>query len=525
MIPLRPLTPNFEEDIFINYAHLDNQTSILSNSGWVDGMHALLLERLSVLMGEQPKIWRDVVMGGNDELTPTIVLRLAKTAFLVSVISPSFVKSVWCKKEINEFYRRAAENGGIKINNKSRIFKVVKTPIEDKELLEASDLSPRLRELLQESLGYEFYEFDKISGRPTEYSLLGQENQTKFLKKLEDLALGIKAFIKCQQSSASKPAECETSIYLAETTPELSEQRAEIKRELELHGYHVLPDRNLPAEGSAFEKEVTGYLKQAVLSIHLIGTDYSTISANDEFSKRQERDRMHKLLADRVRLQHELAMERGIDDEKYSRIIWMPEQLEPEEPIYSDFVNFLRNDPGVYEGAEVLCGSKSEDLKTVIQKKLKIQNVAPTPPQERKRIYLICEKQDAEAVTELASHLEAKNYQVTIPFKQGAGTSTNHTENQRLCDAVLIFYGNTTPYSIQMKLIEIRKNEVLRDKPLLAKGIYVSGPETEQKKNFDSAEAMVMKNFQDISADSINPFLEHLERNIVLTRTAKGGAA
>jgi hypothetical protein len=61
---------------------------------------------------------------------------------LVSVLSPRYVKSDWCRKELQEFIHAAEQRGGVFINNKSRIFKVVKTlvpreqhPIEIRGLL------------------------------------------------------------------------------------------------------------------------------------------------------------------------------------------------------------------------------------------------------------------------------------------------------------------------------------------------------------------------------------------------------
>jgi hypothetical protein len=453
-------------------------------------------------------------------------LRLAKTAFLVSIISPSYVKSRWCLKELHEFYQRAADNGGIMINNKSRIFKVVKMPFKKDDLLKVEDLSPTLCTLLlEESLGYEFYEVDKMSGRPTEFRPeLGHEYLFKFVKKLEDLAWDIRVFIERHQSHSGKLAGG-TYVYLAETTPELNERRDDIKRELQLRGYRVLPDRNFSMEGAAYEKEVAEFLKQSVLSVHLIGADHTSIPAEEEYSMRSRLDYLHKLMAGRVQLQHELAMERAGDGDQFSRIVWMPEGLEPQEPSYSDFVKFLCNDPGVYDNAEVLCGSSPEDLKTIIQKKLAVHKVVPVSPQERKRIYLICEKQDAEAVAELEKHLTARNYEVTIPFKQGADMITGHKENQRQCDAILIFYGNASDYSIQMKLKEVQKNEKLRQKPLLAKGIYIIGPETGQKSGFAApSDVAVMKNFADITPDSLDPFLKRIESSDAPARTAKGGA-
>src|SRR5262245_16972486 len=128
-LPHKVLSPDFDEDIFINYAHLDNKALRKNFDGFVDKVHERLANRLAVLIGEEPKIWRDVLLEGTHQLTDTIVVRLSKTVFLVCVLSPAYVRSDWCRKELNEFYNYASRNKGIKINNRSRIFKIVKTPI------------------------------------------------------------------------------------------------------------------------------------------------------------------------------------------------------------------------------------------------------------------------------------------------------------------------------------------------------------------------------------------------------------
>jgi len=502
----KALLPNFEEDIFINYCHRDNQALISDSDfkGWVDTMHESLKRRLTMLIGETPKIWRDIFITGTDMLTEAIVIRLSKTAFLVSVLSPSYVKSEWCQKELNEFYKRARENGGIRINNKSRIFKVVKTPIGDNDPridpLAESKLPLELRNLLQESVGYRFYETDEKGKLCEFWPELSKEYQKKFLERLEDLAQDIKDFIKFQQTAGSN--NIKNNIYLAETTPELAEDRNQIKRALQQHNYRVLPDENLPFEPEAFSEKVNGYLRDSSLSIHLIGADHTTIKAEDE-SVQGQLNLQHQLAAERVRKQHELAMNRSENDPDYSRLVWIPSPLAPREGKYREFITYLENDPAVYENAEVLCGSKLEDLKTILQRKLKFNHEQSNG--NKKRVYLIFDKQDKDAATPLEDFLQRQNYDVLLSFKENA--QVRHTENLKTCDAVLVVYGSQS--RMEYRLTELRKFEVARgDKPFLAKGIYVAGPETADKQKFTTDQALVMKGFGEFAPDSLKPFLE-----------------
>jgi hypothetical protein len=546
MTPQRALLPDFEDDIFINYSHKDNQ-ALADLRGWIDVLHENLEKRLTMIVGEQPKIWRDNLMAGNQLLSETIVVRLSKTAFLVSVLSPGYINSPYCKQELSEFYSRAALSGGIKLNNKSRIFKVVKTPIGDNDPridpFEGSDLPPDLRALLQESLGYYFFDVDD-KGRPKEFwpgrSL---ESKQKFLDKLEDLAQDIKEFVElCQKSlgdqslpgdqseRGAQMAPCNqriagdhdsknNNVYLAETTPELSDDRNQIKRTLQQHGYHVLPDEGLPFEGRAFEEKVRGYLDQSTLSIHLIGSDSTKIAAAEPQTQ-LDLNLRHRLAAERIRKQHELAMSRADNDPEYSRLIWIPDGLMPRDENYQEFIAYLQNDPAVYENAEVLSGSKLEDLKTILRKKLEFIREQRSGNGRVKRVYLICDKQDKEAVAPLRSCLQQGNYEVLLPFRDDGQVVGSHHENLRSCDAVIVFYGIANTMSF--KLADLRRIDVLREKqPLLAKGIYVAGPETDHKRGFTTDEALVMKNFGEFSAELIKPFLDEIEE---AASVAAGGA-
>ncbi|HWS85731.1 MAG TPA: hypothetical protein VN282_01970 [Pyrinomonadaceae bacterium] len=494
---------NFAEDIFISYAPDDNASLTSGYKGWIDAFNESLATRLTQLLGEQPRIWRDKRLPGNEVFSETLILRLSQTGFLVTIISPTYIKSSWCLKELKEFYRHAIHSGGIKINNKSRIFSVVKSPAE------YDDLPPDLREVLESSLTYKFYETDKLTGRVREYwPELGLDYKRKFLETVEDLAQDIKEFIKSQQLISSDLGG-EINIFLAEATPDLSEERNEIKRTLQLHGYRILPDENLPFEASAFEEAVRRYLDQSVLSIHLIGADNTVI--RDESHIRSVLNIQHELAAERARIQHELAMRRGDRDAAFSRLIWMPEGLQARTPAYQEFIAYLQNDPSVYEGAEVLSGTSMEDFKTIIHEKLGYRRQESTVDGRPKRIYLICDKQDIDAAAPLQAYLTEQRYEVFLPFGGGSELLSGHKEHLRLCDAVLIFYGRAN--TAEWKLRDLRKIDVIRaGRPLLAKGVYISGPETEHKKAFHTADALVMKNFSEFSPESITPFLEQLEK-------------
>ena len=143
---------SFNNHVFISYSHIDNRPLTLEQEGWVTRFHSLLETILSMRLGEQATIWRDRKLRGNDMLSDEILEQIPRTALLVSVLTPRYLESEWCTREVNEFCKAAAKTGGLVVDNKSRIFKVIKTPVESE-----APLPPAVRE----PQGYEFFIFDE----------------------------------------------------------------------------------------------------------------------------------------------------------------------------------------------------------------------------------------------------------------------------------------------------------------------------------------------------------------------------
>lgn len=496
--------PTFENHLFISYGQIDNARFAGVEKGWVDHLHERLEICLAQELGKPPKIWRDPQLGGNRVFKETIVIELSKSAILLSVISPRYLQSSSCREELDDFVRLAAKHGGLRLDDKHRVFKVVKTfvPFEEHP--------SELRDLL----GYEFYQRDQASGRVREFdheiSSRGDKDP-RYWDKFKDLVWDIKELIlqiEGSQPGHTPPSGSGTTIYLAETSFDLSDERDKVKRELQQYGHLVLPDKALPLRASPLEEAVRDYLKRSQLSVHFIGENYGIIPEME--SERSI-----------VRLQQELAIERG-DNAEFSRLIWMPPGLEPKDARQLKFVADLQNSFSSHNGSELL-QVKLEDLKTIIQAKVTQKpKTAQTETQEpgAARIYLICDQQDVDAAVSLQDYLLEQGYETTLPLLDGAQAEVfeDHKENLLLCDAVLIFQGGASEGWLRMKLRELLKLPGYgRTSPLLGKAIYVGGPESPAKKRFKILEPMLIRNYDEFNPTSLEPF-------IALIKSAKGGA-
>ena len=142
---------SFERDVFISYAHIDNQPFTPKQKGWVTIFHDVLDTMLSQQLGKTAKIWKDELLQGNEDFSTEISDQFPMTATLVSVLTPRYLKSDWCTKEIRVFCQVAETTGGLFVKNKGRVFKVIKTRIA------RTDTEKALPPEVGKSMGYEFF--------------------------------------------------------------------------------------------------------------------------------------------------------------------------------------------------------------------------------------------------------------------------------------------------------------------------------------------------------------------------------
>lgn len=492
----------FTDDVFISYRHLDNELLDEQGKGWIHNFHERLESVLGEALGYEPRIWRDSRLQGNVYFADVLEERIKGTAVLISILSPGYLQSDWCIGELQEFCRLANQTGGLLVDNRQRIFKVVKTHIE-------RDAHPPE---FQKQLGYEFYEIDKMTQRPVAFGQeLGRNRDQRYWSKLDDLAWDVKQVLSIINPRAriggGVPVFSPTqgTIYLAQTTRDLSEERDQIKRELQNRGYDILPDKEIPLISPNYEDAVRECVGRAKLSIHLIGGSYGIIP--EGASNRSI-----------VRLQNEIAAERSRND-AFSRLLWLPVGLAPQEEAQAEFIEHLRTDAATQRGAELL-QTPLEELKTVIQLRLTSNGhkPEPTPPNQQPKIYLIFDKRDLEGIIPLNEYLaNEKNYQVLLPLIDDEGADEVqafeiHKDNLMQCDAVLIYYGNANQVWFEYKRRDLKKIVALDRKSLLAaEAVYVASPKTAHKQLFNNPDAVVIKDFGDFSPAVLDPFIARVQ--------------
>lgn len=141
---------DYPNDVFISYSHIDNQPIDGAGGGWADTFHELLQNFVDVHLGRRTAIWRDRRLTGADIFSDEIEQQLKAAAVLVSIISPGYLQSDWCNRELFAFTRAAEDGRSLRSGNLQRVVKVLRLPTE------RSALPP----VLDNVLGAQFYRLD-----------------------------------------------------------------------------------------------------------------------------------------------------------------------------------------------------------------------------------------------------------------------------------------------------------------------------------------------------------------------------
>jgi len=491
----------FTKDIFISYAHIDDESLIEDQKGWVTDLHRVLGIRLAQMMGRKPVIWRDPELQGNHIFDQQIIDQFAQVAVMISIMTPRYVRSEWCVREAEEFYEACQQSVGFSINNQARIFKVIKTPVKVEQHPE------KIRNIL----GYEFYTTDPSTGRTKELSQgIGRDLEALYWDKLDDLANDISSFLESIEYMDSSAFSSQTQtaqenralkIYLAESSFETKELRDSLRRELQESKYLIYPDKQLPLVDSTLNVCINDYLETCDLAVHVVGENYGIVPEGSQKSL--------------IEIQNELASSASVVT-NMPRLIWIPEGFKPVDDRQKAFINKLNEGRDGVAGAELIFSSL-ESFKDILFDKIEVlesqkkakeaaaakavetleattvvqinKPSASASTENPKIVYLICDLLDINAIKPLEDYLFDQGFEVLIPIFEGEESliRTDHIENLKMCDVAIIFYDRANEIWLRSKTRDFLKiSGYGRSKPLEQKILYVSGETSPTKERIRS---------------------------------------
>jgi len=474
-------------DVLLNYAAIDDFPLHDGKLGWVSQLHRNLEVRMEQLSGEKVRIARLP----EDAISPVIEAELLQhvpqAKAMISVVSPPFMNSQLCRREVEQFWRGAEQTGGRYVKEKSRLLKVLKTAVSEQQM------PGTLLDIFSPLFGFEFFELDAETGRVREFDeSFGPVLKQRFFERVYDLAYDgcqVLSLLKQVRARDLPPAAANPHrhwVYLATTTSDVADERDRIKRELLERGHVVLPDAPLPMLSRDVETVVRDCLAKCTIAIHLLGQRYGVTPE----------DSAESIPALQVRLTAEPACRPDLQ-----RLIWMPGGGESADERQRAFVRRVQEDPALHHRAEVIEGNlnllKKDLIRRLAPPEEKPKAAAPAKsPSGAPKLYLICDPKDEAAVEALEDCLFSQGLEVLLPAFDGddADAAALHQDNLLTCHAVLVYYGAAPKAWVDIKLRELLKATGYgRPAPIAVQAVYIAPPDDRRKDRFHSHQAGVIR--------------------------------
>lgn len=449
----------FEFDIFISYAHVDNQPG--GRGGWVYRFQKELVDRLDKRLGRvgAARIWWDDSLDGSQVFDRKIENAVTRSALFLALTSEGYLKSEYCNKELECFCRKAeGEPAGLIIGDRARVLNILLDDIHYE----------RWPARYGGTNGYRF--FDAEEGNPLDVRRKAFNVEiNKMVKVVCDM---LEALGGGEKEPGPEPEEPFT-VFVADTATTLKTVRSRVYSELGREGVRITDLIPPPPSAAEHDEAALEKIKAADLCVHLL----------DHVPGREIDDRPEKSYLER---QAELSLEHAS-----SQLVWVPTELsaprvaEIEDVAHRDLLQRLADGPrregGDYKFVRDLPSAISHDILGQIEqiKKRRLAAVTFVPGAARTALIDIHLKDWQYALALSRSLLEREivpsvNREEDSPQKNLKGFE----DQLRRADLLIIVFGDVPQEWVHERLGEALKIVAVspQDCALRACGVYLAPP-------------------------------------------------
>ena len=451
----------FDYDIFISYAHVDNQTAYENEQGWVTQFREHLEVQLSKRVGRvgAVKIWQDPSLEGSQLFDQTIRDGINRSAIFLALTSTGYLASDYCRQELDWFAGKArGESLGLTVGDRMRIFNLLLNNIAFDEWPEQSGRTS----------GFPFHDAESDD----DFGYASDPKDKPFqlqMRKLVDSIFKTLTAIKeklCERvaPAAGKAAEAGTgefTVFLADTADTLRTVRKRLLNELQQEGIRVIGGIPPPYEAGAHEAEAIAEIGKAHLSVHLLdGLPGRELEGHEENYYPQR--------------QAELALEHA-----RAQLIWVPQSLDVqsvEESAYRSFLDNLENGSRQQARYNFIRESPTSIAREILEKIEDLKSAAKVEPAPSAALVDTHFKDQLHAL-DLIRFLSDKNIQPFINPEEDDPRKNVRILEERLKQVtkLIIIFGTVTEEWVRARLAAAVQIAITERCPLKACGIYFAG--------------------------------------------------
>jgi hypothetical protein len=461
-------------DIFISYARDDDLPSPdkPDRKGFVTFLDESVRYEFRDLGPERPKIWRDTKrIADGEQFTPEIEQALKNASFLLVILSPNWMHSTWCNRELETFAKYHGPDG-----LRERIIVVGKRYVDP----------DRRPSLLQGQTGFAFYarneDPEEIAG-DIEFFDRGEPRDERYWAKLKALA----AFLlrrKPRPSATSMYPPTGRTIYVAKPSTDMRAGYDRIVSELVGKGHTVVPD---PEEDIPLKSAVAiidAALLNAEISIHLLGE-----KAGDA-----PEDQLPMVKLQLARAAAKVAKDVGA---KFHRILWAPSlwTIQPDPNLPATETTRRPLDVLAKFDSQLPTDKVEGDSLSKFVDYLNQHLVAIAPPRTSAmplpdisgdvRLYLYHSLEDTDYALNLAQALQQRKLETLLPAFDGSDTEIKSFNGKQLaeCDAVILCWASASEVWVRAQASGMRNwHDLGRSQPFFYRAVVAAPPPGTRKK-------------------------------------------
>jgi hypothetical protein len=473
------IVPEFEFDVFVSYAHLDDLKLAEDDRGWVTDFYNAVHDRLWQEMRKKPSMWRDLRDLDGRLADASIAGALHKSAVFLAIVSPAYMESSYCRAEAGEFCSCSHPAFDLTVRGVSRVVVAVYGEAPLCELPRGVATAPAVP----------FCRSDPATGACTRFNKPRRSDPDPYWESVDRVVRHLAAILKEMQRGATAAAEIASGdstvrsqlpVYLAEATDDLQTERAEVlavlKRGSQRAGQTVGPERSI-LQGVSVRGSCRDGLARAAASVHLINATAGRIWGDAEIPLPQ--------------LELELALERP---DKPRPLVWLPPDVKPESAgnaAYREFLTQLK--AGTFEVRTPAVRSPEvfnmpfDRFVTQLESRLFPEPTAVWSEARKSvpggmLVYISYRAGNRADVQRLIDRIRRRKYAVAI-LDHGSGNADlqqRHEANLRYCDGLVVYYGREGTGWAESLTLESRMLVRERQRP---KKLGVV-PETETAEDF-----------------------------------------